>query len=216
MPQVSAHFTMSIQRRDLKAMLIVEQQNREKSLGSTDQARSYIFSYLFPSFPLFLYSNPPFFSSLSSTVPYHLIHCFILPPIGNNEAHTLSNMVAFSLHYFGCSTDDIWHVLQSYGYTRDRDSVANYISYNNLADGRGNQYRPENERKSYSKGTFLEDGDSVYHVAIDYRDFSPIQVEVSYNDLPQMDLADAVEFPSGDGWLVCTHVGQGQVLRRLI
>lgn len=140
-----------------------------------------------------------------------------LPPIGNNETHTLCNMIAFSLHYFGCSTQDIWRVLQSYGYTLDRDSVANYIGYNNLANGLGNHYRPRHGRESYSQGTFLQNGDLVYHyVTIDYRNFFPIQIVVTYNDLPQMDPLEAVVVPSIDGRLVRTYVTHEQVLCRMI
>lgn len=139
------------------------------------------------------------------------------PPIGYDETHTLSNMIAFCLHYLGCSNNGIWLVLRSYGFTKDERSVDEYIRYNNLVNARDGHRRPKTGRKAYMQGTYLENGDLVNtYVHIDYRDSYPIQVRINYRSLPQMDPLEVVDVPSGYNRLVRTQARQGQVLCYLI
>lgn len=118
-----------------------------------------------------------------------------IPPVASNRIETLTNLIIFSLRYFGCDTWCIHAVLRTYGYGESVHSVAQYITDKKLVDSRGGHYCPDSGRRVYKRGTNVKDRGCVETtVLIDYRDELPVRIWVSCVDLPKMS-------PKPEEWL---------------
>lgn len=110
-----------------------------------------------------------------------------IPPVADSHIETLTNLIVFSLRYFGCDTWCIHAVLRTYGYGQSVDSVAQYITDEKLVDSRGGHDCPDSGRRVYKRVTHVKDRGCVdTNVFIDYRDELPVRIWASCGDLPKM------------------------------
>lgn len=98
-------------------------------------------------YPFLQFFSEGFSSAMPDNRIYHRPTSAMIPfpYLSGHPNEALMGLITFSLRYFGCGTNEIWRVLDSYGFKHDVDFVSRYINRYNLVDHLYSQHGPKHD-----------------------------------------------------------------------